>query len=199
MLSNAEAELERIRQRVRDLPHDRDRDRRILEELFHADDAGALMLMGLLQRTAHLSSLLDSRLGEDLELSGSRWMLLMRLYMEEQHGNTAGVTPTMLSQMRRLSKNAISSLLRGLEAQGLIERTVDPDDLRAFRITLTPAGRAYVRESAPARMQSMGRLLSGLDPQEQEHLIALLERLLHSLLEQIASSGTTADGAPREA
>jgi len=189
MRSNAKAEFDRIRQRVRDHPFNRDRDRRILEALFHADDARALMLMGLLQRTAHLFGLLYSCSGDDLELSGSRWMLLLRLYMEEQHGNTASLTPTTLSHMRRLSRNAISSLLRGLEAQGLIERMVDPDDLRAFRIHLTHAGRAYVQESAPARLESLRDLLSGIKPQEQAHLVALLEKLHQSLLAQIGSEG----------
>ncbi|MCU0521008.1 MAG: MarR family transcriptional regulator [Anaerolineae bacterium] len=158
-----------------------------LSEIFQIDDTRGLRLFGALQHVAHLSRSLDSQLGEDLELSGPRWMLLLRLLIVESLGETDGLTPTVLSQTQRVSKNTISALLRGLEAQGLIERRTDPADLRAFRIHLTDAGRDYVRSTAPGRIASLNALLAGLDLQEQDHLVELLEKLRRSLMERVSS------------
>ncbi len=155
-----------------------------LTRLFNVEDIGGIRLFGALQHVAHLSRLLDSRRGEDQELSGPRWMLLLRLLVEELLGESDGLTPTMLSQTQRVSKNTISALLRGLEGQGLIERHTDSVDLRTFRIHLTDVGRDYVRSTAPGRIAGLNALLSGLDSQEQEQLITLLEKLRRSLVDR---------------
>lgn len=170
-----------------------------LRKLFHIKDTRGIELFIALQRAAHMSRMLDSQLGEDVAISGPRWRLLMRLFMEERMGNAAGITPTELSQSQRVSKNTISALLRGLESQGFIQRSLDPADLRAFRIRLTDSGREYLRCMAPGRIQSVNQLLSGLDEQEQEQLIALLEKLRRSLAAQYQSareaSQTADDGS----
>lgn len=152
--------------------------------LFDIEDSGAIELFILLQRTAHLSRLLDDQIGGAEGLSGPRWRLLLRLRGEEACGDDAGLTPTELSRSQRVSKNTISALLRGLEAQGLIQRALDPDDLRAFRIQLTQAGRAHLHDATPRRVEGLRRLLAGLTPQEQEQLAALLAKLQRSLLDQ---------------
>lgn len=160
-----------------------------MQALFKIDDTRGLELFAMLQGAAHLSRLLDSQLGEDLELSGPRWRLLLRLFVEEYMGNTNGITPTDLSQSQRVSKNTISALLRGLETQGLIQRSLDTADLRAFRIQLAPAGREYLRTAAPRRIESLNHLLSGLSSQEQDQLTALLDKLQRSLMEQYHPAG----------
>ncbi|GAP16139.1 transcriptional regulator [Longilinea arvoryzae] len=148
---------------------------------FGADNTAGIELFILLQRVAHLSRLLDNQLGEDMELSGPRWRLLLRLFMEEQAGITGGLTPTDLSRSQRVTKNTISSLLRGLESQGLIQRALDANDLRAFRIQLTPAGRDYLRTNAPRRLDAINRMLDVLEPDEYDELTRLLN-ILHAFL-----------------
>lgn len=160
--------------------------------LFGEQDSSGMELFFLLQSVAHLSRLLDTRLGDEGELSGPRWRLLLSLLIDEHRdehrgehrGDKAGLTPTELSQSQRVGKNTISALLRGLETQGLIQRNLDSADLRTFRIRLTPAGRDYLRGAAPARVQTLNRILSGLDLQEQARLTELLEKLQRSLFVQ---------------
>ncbi len=152
-----------------------------LKTIFNIEDSSSIELFVMLQRVAHLSRLLDDQPSGDLGLSGSRWRLLLRLLIEEELGNGAGLTPTVLSHSQRVSKNTISALLRGLEAQGLIQRALDSADLRAFRIQLTQAGRDYLHNTTPRRLEGLNRLLSGLDPQEREQLTMLLEKLQRSL------------------
>ena len=96
-------------------------------------------------------------------------------------GVTAGVTPTHLSRIRNVSKNTISALLRGLEEQGLIERALDPEDRRGFRIRLTEAGRDLVRSTSPQHLARLNLLASGLTPDEQRQLVELVRKLYRSL------------------
>jgi DNA-binding MarR family transcriptional regulator len=110
-------------------------------------------------------------------LSGPRWVLLLRLLGEEQLFGRAEVSPTYLSRCLQVSKNTVSALLTGLETQGLVSRSLDPADKRAFHIRLTDAGRAIVRETAPDHVAYLNRLATALTPVERAQLLSLLERL----------------------
>jgi len=119
-------------------------------------------------------------------LSGPRWGLLLRLLAEEENGNHS-ITPTYLSRCQHVSKNTISSLLRGLEDQGLITRQLNEYDRRVFQIALTQQGRALIHETAPGRIKRMDQLVSRLSPEEQAQLSDLLARLYHSIIETAQS------------
>lgn len=116
------------------------------------------------------------------EISGQRWEILMRLLVEEKHGNPSGINPTLLSKARYVQKNTISSLLKGLEEQGFITREVDPKDKRAFRIRLTDEGRRITEEITPVRLQRLNDAASGLSKDEKEQLIRLLAKLTKSIV-----------------
>ncbi len=124
----------------------------------------------------------DESLGQ-AGLSGPRWTLLLRLSGEELRGNT-GVSPTYLSKCLRVSKNTVSSLLNGLEEQGLVERVLDAEDRRSFQIHLTPTGRTAVRQTAPEHIALLNRALSRLSPDERKQLADLLTRLYSGLTEE---------------
>ena len=100
-------------------------------------------------------------------MSGPRWHLLLRLYIEEQRGGSLGLPPSYLSRCQDVTKNTISVLLRGLEVHGWIERTLDLDDRRVFRIRLTPAGRELIRTTAPARLAHLNALVDELSAEER--------------------------------
>jgi DNA-binding MarR family transcriptional regulator len=167
-----------------------------LRALFDVEDTSGIELFVVLQRVAHLARLIDDQPSGDMEISGPRWRLLLRLLIEEELGNTAGLSPTLLSRSQRVSKNTISALLRGLEAQGLIQRALDAADLRAFRIQLTQAGRDYLRSTTPRRVEGIDRLLSGLAPDERQQLTVLLEKLQRSLLDRYQGNAGDLDLAP---
>lgn len=115
------------------------------------------------------------------ELSGPRLGILLRLYMEAEHGDPNGVKPGALGRFQDVKKNTISALLKGLEEAGLIERAPHPTDGRASLVRITPAGRELVRSTAPVRFQFMNEVTSSLSSVEQDELIRLLTRLHQSL------------------
>jgi MarR family transcriptional regulator, negative regulator of the multidrug operon emrRAB len=92
------------------------------------------------------------------------------------------MSPTHLSRCQNVSKNTISSLIGGLEEQGLVERELDRTDKRVFRIHLTDTGRQAVQETAPEHVAYLNALAGGLTEEERGQLIGLLEKLHASLL-----------------
>jgi DNA-binding MarR family transcriptional regulator len=116
------------------------------------------------------------------DLSGPRMGILMRLMAEEDNGNMSGINPTRISHYQQVKKNTITSLLKGLEDQGLIARATDPSDRRGFMIHITPAGRDLIHSTAPARLAFMNQLASGLSDVERDELVSLLEKLRSSIL-----------------
>jgi DNA-binding MarR family transcriptional regulator len=152
--------------------------------LFH--ELGVKPLHGLeVVRQIHLlANLYEALTDEQLRahnLSQPRWSLLLRLWGAE-HLGVPCVRPTQLSHTQGVSKNTISTHLRSLEEQGLIERELDPDDRRQFRIRLSEAGRALVQAATPGHIQFLNSLTADLTAQEVEQLTGLLLRLHDSLL-----------------
>jgi DNA-binding MarR family transcriptional regulator len=102
--------------------------------------------------------------------------LLSALFSVSQHG------PIRLSDLARhelVSAPSITRLVSELESQGLVARTVDPDDGRAFLIEVTDAGTAAMQRTRSSRAALMGELLDQLGPDAESVKAALpgLERM----------------------
>jgi DNA-binding MarR family transcriptional regulator len=147
------------------------------------EDTTGLELVAMIHRLANLYESAEVPAEAAVDLSGPRWLLLLRLMAEEHVGNHNGLTPTGLSHFQNVSKNTISSLLRGLEDQGLIQRAIDPEDKRLFRIQLSERGRSLMAEAAPRRIRYLNCLISELTTQEKEQLFALLGKLYQSVIQ----------------
>jgi DNA-binding MarR family transcriptional regulator len=147
-------------------------------------DTSGVELLRLVKMTGNLYDIINGERLREADLSGPRLWLLTRLWMEETHGHVQGTRPTHLSRWQNVSKNTISALLRGLEEQGLVERALDSEDRRVFRIRLTAAGRELVQRIAPRHLASLNQLAGGLATAERAELIVLLQKLYCSLAAQ---------------
>ena len=76
-----------------------------------------------------------------------------------------------------LDKMQVSRALARLEAQGLVARAPDPDDGRASRVRLLPAGAALYRKIVPMVQAREEYLLSDLTPQELEVFAAAIHKV----------------------
>jgi DNA-binding MarR family transcriptional regulator len=161
--------------------HIHDHLRQHMQQLTGSEDTKGMELVGLIRMLANCYKSAISQNPESGELSGPRLGILLRLYGEEQMGNLNGINPTRLSHFQNVKKNTVSSLIRGLEDQGLVERTLDPVDKRVFSIRITSQGRELVKKTAPSRLQFMNQLAEGLTSEEQQQLIGLLEKLRSSM------------------
>ncbi len=134
-----------------------------------------------------LANMFDSFLNvrdSEIGVSSQRMGILMRLYMDEKLNIGEPLTPTVLSHFQNVSKNTISSLIRGLEDQGLVTREIDSDDKRIFRLKITDAGRALVIKETPQRSVFLNQLVSDMGEVEKQQLIDLLMKLRKSLIAQ---------------
>jgi len=170
-----------------------------LEELAGDADLAGMELLRRVSRVANLYDAILNRIFRASHLSGARWRLLVNLLSDEMRRGPCGLSPTVLSQRQDVSKNNMTSLLRSLEEQGLVERALDPSDLRVFRIRLSSAGREIVRGSAAQHFQELNELLAGLTAAERSELIELLDRLYQSLVEHRGLTSPVALGKHGEA
>ena len=76
-----------------------------------------------------------------------------------------------------LDKMQVSRALARLEAEGLVARSADPEDGRAWRVRLLPAGTALYRKIVPMVQAREEYLLSDLSPQELEVLAAAIDKV----------------------
>jgi DNA-binding MarR family transcriptional regulator len=146
-------------------------------------------IAGLIRMVANQYEIIGNQPARGEEtLSGPRWGVLLRLAAAEGNNGHPRITPTDLSRSQNVSKNTISSLLRGLEEQGLISRELDPNDRRIFNIRLTPAGRDLIRDTTPRRVAWMNQTVAQFSLEEQEQLIRLLGKLYCSLVSKTKRS-----------
>jgi DNA-binding MarR family transcriptional regulator len=64
----------------------------------------------------------------------------------------------------------VTRKVQQLERQGLVARRPDPDDGRAWRVSLTPAGRRVIDRLVAARRAWLGRLLADWTAEERDQL-----------------------------
>jgi len=69
-----------------------------------------------------------------------------------------------LAQVEMVSAPSITRVVAELETRGLVARSADPDDGRAFLMQVTEAGMAAVLRARAARAEVMAELLAELAP-----------------------------------
>ncbi|MFD1713710.1 MarR family winged helix-turn-helix transcriptional regulator [Amnibacterium flavum] len=68
-----------------------------------------------------------------------------------------------LAVIELVSAPSITRVVAELESRGLVERSDDPDDGRAFLIQVTPAGEDALVRARDARAEVVSSMLDGLD------------------------------------
>jgi len=121
----------------------------------------------------------------DRGVSSARIGILARLFVDDRLGIDEPLTPTELSRFQHVSKNTISSLIRGLEDQGLVTRELDKQDKRVFRLRITEQGKEIVRDFIPRKSRDLNLLVNGLTDDEVAQLTTLLYKLRNSLMEKL--------------
>ena len=118
---------------------------------------------------------------DQLQLSFAQYRVLIHLFFAEKVGDRCDLNPSEISERQRVSRNAISSLIRNLEDEALVERQLDPNDRRRFNISLTEKGRALVQNHASHHFHTIADCFAVLSPDEQETLSHLLRKVGESI------------------
>jgi len=111
-------------------------------------------------------------------LSQPKFNALVQLHM----AGDRGLTQTELGKKMLVSRANITGLVDRLEKEGLVKREQDPDDKRAFRVTLTGRAAALINSYLPLHGDYVHKLISeALEEEEKETLIRLLEKLKNGI------------------
>ena len=118
---------------------------------------------------------------EPLGLTHVQFVLLASAWWLGGHGQV----PNQLGLARHAGTDVkmTSQVVRRLEAKGLLEREVDPDDTRARRLRLTAEGRRLARRAVTAVEAADARFFG----QETDAVTSLLQRLIGQALPPPAS------------
>ena len=108
------------------------------------------------------------------DLSMAQFGTLMRLHHDEHCG-----VGDIANQMS-ISNAAASQLIDKLVQQGLVERTEDPADRRAKRLSITPAGQRLLDLSREARLAWTGDVVAHLPPDQRAAVTAALQTLIQA-------------------
>lgn len=115
---------------------------------------------------------------EPLGLTVKHFGVLTFLRHEIERSERGSLSQQAIGERLRIDRTTMVALIDHLEQAGYVKRERNPDDRRAYVITLTPAGRkaqAHAEEAVDAHVL---HLFGRLSEPEREELHRLLERLI---------------------
>ena len=96
----------------------------------------------------------------------------------DRHGP---LTPSELAKRERVQRPTATRLVSRLEELGLLQRAADPLDRRSSLLSVTPEGKALLKQMRERKTAFLAHRIEGLDSEERATLdraAAILERLL---------------------
>jgi DNA-binding MarR family transcriptional regulator len=81
-----------------------------------------------------------------------------------------------LAALYRLDKSTVSRQVGDLERRGLVTKKADPERGRGRVLTVTPAGRALLRDAASARQAELARRVAAWTDEELAAFASALQR-----------------------
>jgi DNA-binding MarR family transcriptional regulator len=104
-----------------------------------------------------------------LRLEIKEFLLLSKL---DEHPNPADLARALITP-----KPSVTFMVKRMESVGYLRRELQPDDLRRFRLTLTPSGRRAMEAAREIFDQEFGRRLSRLTQAQRLELMRIFERM----------------------
>jgi len=89
-----------------------------------------------------------------------------------------GIDQRTLARLIALDTSTTAGVVDRLQARGLLERQLSPQDRRARLLHITTAGRALLEAAEPAVARTQALILAPLSPSQQRNFIELLNRLV---------------------
>jgi DNA-binding MarR family transcriptional regulator len=85
---------------------------------------------------------------------------------------------TELAALEGVTQPSMTTLIAGLEKAGFVERSGDPHDKRVSMVSVTSAGRDYIRHRRQVGTKAFATLVSELPPEEAAALAAAVPALV---------------------
>lgn len=130
-------------------------------------------------RTSHVmrNTFRDTFSAAGHDITPEEWGLLNRLWEND------GQRPADLAASTIRDRSTVTRLLDRMVEKGLAYREVDPNDRRALRTWLTPAGRALRKDLTPVAEELLHRTTRGIPARDLEVTVQTLRRFQANLIE----------------
>ncbi len=119
-----------------------------------------------------------ARLRERFDTTLPRFDLMSQLWRYP-----GGLKMNELSRHMMVTGGNVTGIVDPLEKEGMVERTPEPADRRAYRVRLTKAGRKAFAEMARTHEEWIVELLAGFSRKEHTEIYKLLGKLKQVTLE----------------
>lgn len=130
----------------------------------------------MLHDVARLLSRRFEQLAGHLGLTRAQWRAIAYLSKNE------GMNQVCLADMLEVEPITLVRMLDKLEQRGLIERRMDPNDRRAWRLFLKAEARPLLEAVAPLGEATRAEALDGVDGEERGRLMETLTLMKSNLL-----------------
>jgi DNA-binding MarR family transcriptional regulator len=138
------------------------------------EDEGVVLWGQVVNLHRALNARLHADIREATGLDGTEFEFLLRLARfpgPRTHASKVGARMGFTSA-------GVTKLVARLEEKGLISRTRDPEDGRAFHVAMTEGGESLLRAGLAAHIPRLSTdLVQRLSPTQRRQLRALLERV----------------------
>ena len=101
------------------------------------------------------------------------------------HRHGGQVPQRELTEFIRAKPSSVNGVLDRMEEKGLVRRSVSGQDARRRLITLTDKGAERQARFAESFLANEEAMVRGFSPQERETLLALLDRVVENLKEEL--------------
>jgi len=104
-----------------------------------------------------------------------------RFYVLMHVEKNPGINYILLSDLLLCTKSNTTRVVRGMQTEGLINREVDPNDRRSYKLTLTEAGHDLFNRVYPDYKKLVDRLMSMLDKAKLEDYLRASSEIENTL------------------
>jgi DNA-binding MarR family transcriptional regulator len=120
--------------------------------------------------TAHLLRKAFDRLAVGLGVTRAQWKVLFKLTRHP------GLRQVELADLLELEPITLCRIVDRLEEAGLVERSRDPEDRRAWKLHVTAKAQPLVEKLRAVGAELVGQAFAGIDPEEIEITRKVLAR-----------------------
>ena len=140
----------------------------------------SLFIAASVGRLSHLfPRWMSAKIEKVHDVTSSQILAIFIISQEEQ------ITMGQLAQMLDLTPRAITGLMTGLEKKKLVTRTKDESDARITWLSLSEAGRKFLKNVRPDASKKLSGLFEVLTKKEQIELVRIIEKLTDHMKTQI--------------
>jgi len=104
--------------------------------------------------------------------------------IQRANENNREMKVSEISQKLRVTPPTVTQIINGLEKDGYIERTINPEDRRAVKISLTEAGLSATEQARKSFNETFLGLIDYLGEKDSEQLADLLFKV-HDYFNQL--------------